>query len=87
MLVGMQRKGNTFALLVGMQTGTATLETSMEVPEKIKNTTTQRPSNCITRYLSKAYKNANLKRPMHPNMYSSAINNSPSMQRAQMSIN
>ena len=38
MLVRMQRKRTTFALLVEMQTGAATLENSMEVPEikKIK---------------------------------------------------
>ena len=33
----MRRKGNPFALLVGMQTGTATVESSMEIPQKIKN--------------------------------------------------
>ena len=32
-----QRKGNPPALLVGMQTGAATLENSVEVPQKIKN--------------------------------------------------
>ena len=32
----MQRKGNTFALLVEMETGAATLENSMEAPQKIK---------------------------------------------------
>ena len=37
MLVMMWRKGNTFALLVGMQTGAATMENSMEVPQKITN--------------------------------------------------
>ena len=37
MLAGMQRKGNTFALLVGMQTGLATLGDSMEVPQKVNN--------------------------------------------------
>ena len=31
----MWRKGNT--LLVGMQTGAATVENSMETPQKIKN--------------------------------------------------
>ena len=36
MLVRMQRKRIPFALLVGMQTGAATLENSMEVPQKIK---------------------------------------------------
>ena len=40
MLVRMQKKKNPFALLVKMQTGAATLENRMEVPQKIKNTTT-----------------------------------------------
>ena len=40
-LMKMWRKGNPLALLVGMQTGAATLENSMEVPQKIKNRTTQ----------------------------------------------
>ena len=29
--------GNPFALLVGMQTSAATVESSMEIPQKIKN--------------------------------------------------
>ena len=33
----MWRRGNPFALLVGMQTGVATVESSMEIPQKIKN--------------------------------------------------
>ena len=32
----MGRKGNTFVLLVGMQTGVATVESSMEIPQKVK---------------------------------------------------
>ena len=35
----MQRKGNPGALLVGMQIGAATVESSMEIPQKIKNRT------------------------------------------------
>ena len=35
----MQRKGNPSALLVGMQTGAATVENSMEFPQKTKNGT------------------------------------------------
>ena len=31
------RKRNTFALLVGIQTGAATVENSMEITQKIKN--------------------------------------------------
>ena len=33
----MWRKGNLFAPLVGMQTGAATVESSMEISQKIKN--------------------------------------------------
>ena len=36
MLLRMQRKRNPFALMVGMQIGAATLEKSMEVPQKLK---------------------------------------------------
>ena len=35
----MWRKGNPCALLVGMQIGTATVENSMELPQKVKNGT------------------------------------------------
>ena len=35
MLERMWRKGNIFALMVRMQTGVATLENSMEVPQKV----------------------------------------------------
>jgi len=55
-------KGNPLALLVGMQTGAATLENSMEVPQKAKNRTTLRSSHCTTRYLPKEDKNTNSKR-------------------------
>ena len=37
MLSRMWRNGNPLALLVGTQTGAATLENSVEVPQKIKN--------------------------------------------------
>ena len=33
----MWRKGNSFALLVGMQIGAATVESSTETPQKIKS--------------------------------------------------
>ena len=39
MLERILRKGNPSALLVGMQTGEATVENSMEVPQKTKNGT------------------------------------------------
>ena len=44
MLVRMWRKRISFALLVGMQAGEATLENSMEVPQKTKNRITLDPA-------------------------------------------
>ena len=35
----MSRKGNPHALLLGMQIGAAIVESSMELPQKIKNGT------------------------------------------------
>ena len=86
MLVRMWGKRISFVLLVGMQTGTATLENGKEVPQKIKNRTTLQPSNCTTGYLSKGYRCAGLNGHMHPNVASSASDNSQSMERAQMSV-
>ena len=48
------RKRNPWVLLVGMQTGAATMENTMEVPQKIKNRTTTQPRNSISGYLSEA---------------------------------
>ena len=39
MLEKLWRKGDPSALLVGMQTGAATVENSMEFPQKTKNKT------------------------------------------------
>ena len=36
MLARMWRKGNPHGLLMGMQTGAATVESSMEIPQKLK---------------------------------------------------
>ena len=52
-------------MLVGMQTVAATAENSMEVPQKVKNRTTLRSSNCSIRYLPKGYKDIDSKGPMH----------------------
>ena len=79
------RERGTLTLLVGMQTGAATLENSMEVSQKFNRTILQ-PSNCITRYLSKEHKNTTLKGYMYSNVYSNIINNSQIMEIAQMSI-
>ena len=68
-----REKRNPHALLVGMQTGTATVENSMDVTEKIKNTITRRFSNSTTDCFPKESENTNLKRYMHPYVYYSII--------------
>ena len=82
----MQRKGNRLALLVRMQTGAATLENNMEVLQTTKNRTTLWSRNYTIRYLPKRYKNTDLKEYMHPDVHSSIINNSKTMEKAQMFI-
>ena len=47
MLERMRRKGNPSTLLVGMQTGAATVENSMEFPQKTKDRTAFWPSNSL----------------------------------------
>ena len=45
MLKRVWRKGNAFTLFMGMQTSTATMENSVEIPLKTGNRTAIRPSN------------------------------------------
>ena len=46
-------KGNTSPLLVGVQTGTATLDISRLISQKIRKQPTSRPSNTTFGYISK----------------------------------
>jgi len=55
-LARMWRKRNPLVPLVGMQTSAATVENSMEVPQKVKNRTTLLSNNHTTGYLPKEYK-------------------------------
>ena len=52
-LVRMWRKGKPSALLVGMQTGAATVENSTEFPQEIKNGTAFWPSDPTSGNLAK----------------------------------
>ena len=69
-----------------MQMGAATMESSMELPQKVKNGTALWPSNSISRNLSKETQNTNLKEYMHPCVHCSIIYNSQDLEAAQMSI-
>ena len=58
---------------------------TVEVPKKVKNGATVRPSNDTTRYLFRDT-NSDLKGSLHPNSYSSDVRNSQTMGKAQMSM-
>ena len=83
----MQRKGNPLTLWVGMQTGTATLENSMEFPQDIKDRATLQPSNCTARYLPQRYRHSEKKGHMHPSVHSSNVHNSQAVEGAEMPLN
>ena len=54
-------KENPSTLLVGMYIGVATMENSMEIPQKIKNRTTIQSCNSTFGYLSEKKKKTNWK--------------------------
>ena len=62
----MWRKGIPFALLVGMQIGAATMESSMQIPQKIKNESAFRLSYPTSGDISKGTQNTNSKEHKHP---------------------
>ena len=54
------------ALLVGLETGTSTVENSVEMPQKTKNRIAIVCSNPSCGHLSEGNENTNLKPHMHP---------------------
>ena len=80
-------KNKEHSPLVGMQAGTAIVENSMEVLQKIKNINTIWSSNFTTGYLPKENKKSNSKGYMQPHVYCSIIYNSQDMEATQVSIN
>ena len=77
MMERMWREGNSPTLLVGMQAGAASMENSMEVPQKTKKEITKWPRNPTPGHTSR--QNSNSKRYMHHHplaaVHSSAIYN------------
>ena len=74
MLERVRRKGNPPTLLVGMSISVVTMENSVEVPHKMKNRATIRPSNPSPGHLSR--ENSNLKKYVHPRVHCSTTYNS-----------
>ena len=87
MLARMWRKGKALTLLVGMKTGIAILEDSLEVPQEVKNRATLRPNNSITGDLPQIYRCNETKGHLYPNVHRSNFHSSQTVERAEMSIN
>ena len=66
--VQMWRNGNPLALLVGMQTGVASLENMCRFLKRLKIELPYDPAIAPTTYLSKGYRNADSKEHMHPDL-------------------
>ena len=77
---------NPFALLVEMQIGAATVESSMEILQKIKKGTAVWPSDPISGNISEGTQNTNSKEHKHPYVHCSVISNHQDMEAAQVSI-
>ena len=84
MLAKMWRKGNTFALLVGMQVGVASVESSIEIPQKIKSGSSFWPRYPTCRKISEGTQNTNLKEHKHSYVHSALFTNSQDMGAAQV---
>ena len=82
----MWRKGNPCALLVGMQIGAATVETSTEITQKIKNRPALWPSDPTPGNMSEETQNSNSKGHKHPYVHCSIIYNHQDTDAAQVSI-
>ena len=74
MLERVWRQGNRLSLFLGMQTSTATMENSMEIPLKTGNRTAIRPSNPTAGHTH--WGNQNWKRHVYPSVHHSTVYNS-----------
>ena len=83
----MWKKGNPFVLLVGMQTGAATVESSMETSQKLKNGSSFWPRDSTSGNISEGTQNTHLKEHKHPNVHRSIIYSHQDMEADQVSIN
>ena len=73
-------KGELFSLLVGMQTGAATVESSMEIPQKVKNGSAFWPSDPTSVKISEEVQNTNSKQHKCPYVHCSVIYNCQDME-------
>ena len=82
-----ERERNPIALLVGMQTGAATVESSMETSQAVKNGSAFWPSDPTSGTIYEETQNTNSREYKHPYIYCSVIYNNQYLEAAQVSIN
>ena len=85
MVVRVWRKWNPFELSVQMQTGAVTVESSMEITQKIKSGSAFQPSNPISGNIPEGTENTNLKERKYLYVHCSVIYNCQDMEAAQVS--
>ena len=66
--------------------GIVAVESSIEIPQKIKNVTASWPSNSTSRNISEEAQNTNSKEYTHPYVHYSIIYNSQDLESAQVPI-
>ena len=86
MLERVWRKGNPFVWLAGRQIGAVTVESGMEIPQKIKNGTSFWPKDYTSGHSSEETQNTNSKEHKHPYVHCNIIYNHQDMETAQVSI-
>ena len=72
---------------MGIQIGVATMEDSMDAPQKIKNKTTIWSSNPTSEYISKEYENRILKKCLNSHVHYGLAHNSQDMEIAHVFVN
>ena len=82
MLVRIWRKWDPSVIFVGMEIDAVTVESSIEIPQKIKNRTSIQPSYPISAIISKGIQNTNPKEHQHPCVHCSVIYNRQAMEGA-----
>ena len=82
-----RRKGDPCALLMGMQIGAATVESSMEAPQKMNSRTTIWSRNPTSGYVSEGNEMTGLRSSLHPHIYCVILYNSQGKGTTSGSIN
>ena len=79
-------EGEPLTLLVGTQAGAATVENSVEGPQEVENRATLRLRNCAAGDLPQRYRCNETPGHLHPDVSSSDVHNSQTVEGTSVSI-